>query len=67
MIILDDTYNGLPLFTVNFSDFCKITNRTERRTKFTLDNVELMKHIKATRYSKNYVICYEGIMYFPGK
>lgn len=67
MMILDDEYKGKPVFVVNFSDFCKIMNRSERRTKFSLDNQELMDHIINTRYSKNYVIYYEGIMYFPDK
>ncbi|MCK9428402.1 MAG: hypothetical protein M0R17_00145 [Candidatus Omnitrophica bacterium] len=67
MILLEDEFNGKPIFKVNFIDFCNLVCRDERRTKFVLNNEALMEHIKKTRYSKNYVIEYNGIKYFPAK
>ena len=55
-------FNGKPVFQVSFLDFMKIVNRTEKRTKFILENQELLDHIKATRYSKNYIVECNGIM-----
>jgi hypothetical protein len=67
MILFEEEYNGKPVFKVNFLDFCKLVCRDEKRTKFSLDNPQLMEHIVKTRYSKNYVVNYEGIMHFPNK
>ena len=54
-------FKGKPVFDVSFLDFCKIATRTEKRTKFILENQELLQHIKETRYSKNYIVEYNGI------
>lgn len=67
MILFEDEFNGKPLFNVNFNDFCKIVCRSEKRVKFSLTNENLMEHIVKSRYSKNYVINYEGINHFPNK
>ena len=67
MILFEEEYNGKPIFNVSFLDFCKIVCRDERRTKFSIQNKELMEHIVKTRYSKEYVINYDGIVHFPNK
>jgi hypothetical protein len=54
-------FKGKPVFEVSFLDFCKIANRTEKRTKFVLESQELLNHIKENRYSKNYVVEFGGI------
>lgn len=64
-MIGDEVYKGKPVFEVNFIDFCRLTCRDGRRTKFTLDNKELLEHIINTRYSKKYVVKYCGILYDP--
>ena len=54
-------FKGKPVFEVSFLDFCRTATRSEKRTKFILENQELLKHIKETRYSKNYIVEYNGI------
>lgn len=61
-MIDEEEFKGKPVFEVSFLDFCKIATRTERRTKFTLENQKLLEHIKATRYSKNYFVEFNGIL-----
>lgn len=61
-MIGDETVNGKPVFDVGFLDFCKIVTRTERRTKFSLDSQNLMEHIVKNRYSKKFVIRYDGML-----
>lgn len=67
MIHLDDEYKGKPIFNVGFIDFCKLVCRDERRTKFDLDNEYLMEHIVKTRYSRNFIVEFKGIIHFPQK
>lgn len=64
-MIGDETIDGKKVFEVGFLDFCRIANRTERRTKFSLDNDALMEHIINTRYSKKYIASFEGINLDP--
>lgn len=65
MIIFEDEYNGKPMFDVNFIDFCKIVCRDEKRCKFSLENESLMEHIVKTRYSRNYIVNYSDVKFFP--
>lgn len=67
MILFEDEYNGKPVFNVGFLDFCRLVCREDKRTKFSLDNELLMEHIIKSRYSRNFVIEYSGIMHFPKK
>lgn len=60
-MIGDETINGKKVFEVGFLDFCKVATRTERRTKFSLDNQSLMEHIVKTRYSKKFIVKFDGI------
>jgi len=64
-MIGDETIDGKKVFEVGFLDFCRIANRSERRTKFSLDNEALMEHIVNTRYSKKYIASFEGINLNP--
>ena len=59
-MIGDETINGKKVFDVDFIDFCKIVTRSERRTKFALNNTTLMEHIVKSRYSKKYYIRFNG-------
>jgi hypothetical protein len=61
-MIGDETVNGKPVFDVGFLDLCKIVTRTERRTKFSLDSQNLMEHIVKNRYSKKFVVRYDGML-----
>lgn len=61
-MIGDETVNGKKLFEVDFLDFCKLVTRTERRTKFSLNNESLMEHILKTRYSRKFAIRYDGMV-----
>ena len=61
-MIGDETVNGKKLFEVDFLDFCKLVTRTERRTKFSLNNEPLMEHILKTRYSRKFPIRYDGMV-----
>lgn len=61
-MIGNETIQGKKVFEVNFLDFCKIVTRSEKRTKFSLDNSSLMENIIKTRYSKKYMVSYDGII-----
>lgn len=61
-MIGNETVNGKKVFEVDFLDFCKLATRTERRTKFSLDNQPLMEHILKTRYSRKFMVRYEGMI-----
>ncbi|MFA5405008.1 MAG: hypothetical protein WC358_08745 [Ignavibacteria bacterium] len=61
-MIGDETVNGKKVFEVDFLDFCNLATRTERRTKFSLNNEPLMEHILKTRYSRKFVISYNGMI-----
>jgi len=61
-MIGDETIGGKKVFEVDFLDFCKLATRTERRTKFSLDNEPLMEHIHKTRYSRKFMIRYNGMI-----
>lgn len=60
-MIGDETINGKKVFSVDFLDFCRLATRTERRTKFSLNNEALMEHIIKTRYAKKYIVKFEGL------
>jgi hypothetical protein len=61
-MIGDETINGKKVFNVDFLDFCKFVTRTERRTKFSLENEALMEHIVKTRYSRKFIMKYDGLI-----
>jgi len=61
-MIGDETVNGKKVFNVDFLDFCRIVTRSERRTKFSLDNEPLMEHIVKTRYARKFVIQFDGVI-----
>lgn len=61
-MIGDETVNGKKIFDVGFLDFCRLSSRTERRTKFSLDNKNLMEHIVKHRYARNFAVRFNGII-----
>ena len=64
MIVFDDEYNGKPFFEVGFLDFCKIVCREDKK-KFNISDKKLFEHIVKKRYSKDYVVSFDGIVYTP--
>lgn len=60
-MIGDEEVNGKTVFKVSFLDFCRIATRTEKRTKFLVESQELLRYIKENRYSKKYIVEYDGI------
>lgn len=62
-MIGDETINGKKVFDVDFLDFCKLMSRTERRTKFSLNNELLMEHIVKNRYARKFMFRYNGLIF----
>jgi hypothetical protein len=64
-MIFSEEFNNKPVFQVSLLDFMKIATRTEKRTKFLLESQELLQYIKKNRYSKEYIVVYNGIKIDP--